>query len=212
MLAKKPENMYVRSMVIQMSQQPSNRLIEAYNQMMASIRSAFETSDDEEMSLSKAMAMARDEITHISDVTQDEAEEISNFIKRDINDAAEYMMETSSEFSDWLMLDIEVIERKLIDLFLSVAVAALVVGRNVRTRDTADGPLDAAALTSLSWRLVVYILAPVTIGAVLVFMTRQLWDFYALLLVTLVGLGVLFPRYEQWVAWSATETQDGGPS
>ena len=108
-------------MVIQMSHQPSNRLIEAYNQMMTSIRSAFEGSDDEDMSLSKAMSMAKDEITHIADITQDEAEEISNFIKRDINDAAEYMMETSSEFSDWLMLDIEVIERKLIDLFLSVA-------------------------------------------------------------------------------------------
>ena len=121
MLAKKPENTFVRSMVIQMNHQSSNRLINAYNQMMASIRSSFETSDDDEMSLSKAMSMARDEITHITDVTQDEAEEISNFIKRDINDAAEYMMESSSEFSDWLMLDIEVIERKLIDLFLSVA-------------------------------------------------------------------------------------------
>jgi len=120
-LAKKPENTFVRSMVIQMNHQSSNRLIDAYNQMMASIRSSFETSDDDEMSLSKALSMARDEITHITDVTQDEAEEISNFIKRDINDAAEYMMESSSEFSDWLMLDIEVIERKLIDLFLSVA-------------------------------------------------------------------------------------------
>jgi len=120
-LAKKPENTFIRSMVIQMNHQSSNRLIDAYNHMMASIRSSFETSDDDEMSLSKAMSMARDEITHISDVTQDEAEEISNFIKRDINDAAEYMMESSSEFSDWLMLDIEVIERKLIDLFLSVA-------------------------------------------------------------------------------------------
>ena len=121
MLAKKPENTFVRSMMIQMSHQPSNRLIDAYNQMMASIRAAFESSGDKDMSLSKAMAMARDEITHLTDVTQDEAEEIGNFIKRDINDAAEYMMETSSEFSDWLMLDIEVIERKLIDLFLSVA-------------------------------------------------------------------------------------------
>ena len=121
MLAKKPENTFVRSMVNYMSQQPSNRLIEAYNQMMASIRSAFEGSEEGDMSLSKAISMAKEEIIHISDVTQDEAEEISNFIKRDINDAAEYMMETSSEFSDWLMLDIEVIERKLIELFLSVA-------------------------------------------------------------------------------------------
>ena len=121
MLAKKPENTFVRSMMIQMSEQPPHRLIDAYNQMMASIRSAFEKAEDSEMSLSKAISLAREEITHISDITQDEAEEISNFIKRDINDAAEYMMESSSEFSDWLMLDIEVIERKLIDLFLSVA-------------------------------------------------------------------------------------------
>jgi hypothetical protein len=104
-----------------MSQQSSNRLIDAYNHMMAAIRSAFDNNEHEEMSLSKAIQMAKDEITHITDITQDEAEEISNFIKRDINDAAEYVMETSSEFSDWLMLDIEVIERKLIDLFLSVA-------------------------------------------------------------------------------------------
>lgn len=121
MLAKKPENTFVRSMMTQMSEQPSHRLIDAYNQMMASIRSAFDKAEDSEMSLTKAISMARHEITHISDITQDEAEEISNFIKRDINDAAEYMMESSSEFSDWLMLDIEVIERKLIDLFLSVA-------------------------------------------------------------------------------------------
>ena len=107
--------------MILMSHQPSSRLIEAYNQMMHGIRAAFESAEDSDMSLSKAISMAKDEITHISDITQDEAEEISNFIKRDINDAAEYMMESSSEFGDWLMLDIEVIERKLIDLFLSVA-------------------------------------------------------------------------------------------
>ena len=104
-----------------MSQQSSNRLIDAYNHMMAAIRSAFDSHEHEEMSLSKAIQMAKDEIIHITDITQDEAEEISNFIKRDINDAAEYMMETSFEFSDWLMLDIAVVERKVIDLFLSVA-------------------------------------------------------------------------------------------
>lgn len=121
MLAKKPENTFVGSMIYTMSQQSSNRLIDAYNQMMAAIRTAFESSEHEDMTLSKAIQMAKDEIIHIADITQDEAEEISNFIKRDINDAAEYMMESSSEFSDWLMLDIEVIERKVIDMFLSVA-------------------------------------------------------------------------------------------
>jgi len=31
------------------------------------------------------------------------------------------MMETRAEFYDWLMLDIEMVERKVMDLFLSVA-------------------------------------------------------------------------------------------
>ncbi|HAL31123.1 MAG TPA: hypothetical protein DCP20_10510 [Coriobacteriia bacterium] len=89
-------------------------------------------------------------------------------------------------------------------LFISVAVASVVVGRNIRTRDTASTPLDVAAMASLSWKLVVYAIAPVVIGAVLSIMTRQVWDYYAMLVVTLVGLWLLFPRYDQWVAWAAT--------
>lgn len=87
-------------------------------------------------------------------------------------------------------------------LFLSVGVAALVVGRNVRTHDTAVRPLSSDALVSLSWRLLTYALAPVVLGAVLVFMTRQVLDYYTLLLVTLVGLGLLFPRFDQWAEWA----------
>jgi hypothetical protein len=48
----------------------------------------------------------------------------------------------------------------------------------------------------------------VVIGAVLALMTRQAWDFYALLLVTLIGIVALFPRFDQWVAWS--QPPDGG--
>jgi len=94
-------------------------------------------------------------------------------------------------------------------LFLSVAVAAVVVGRNVRTRDTAVRPLDEAALVSLSWRLLAYALSPVVVGGVLAFMTRQVLDFYSLLLVTLVGLALLFPRFDQWAEWSGCPDEGG---
>ena len=94
-------------------------------------------------------------------------------------------------------------------LFISVAVASVVIGRSVRTRETAELPVDVAASTSLSWRMVVYACAPVTIGAVLALMTRQMWDYYALLAVTLVGLVVLFPTFAQWVAWSRPAEGEG---
>lgn len=87
-------------------------------------------------------------------------------------------------------------------LFYSVGIAAAVVGRDTRKRETADRPLTPPAIVSLSWRLLVYALAPAVTGMVLAFMTRQVWDYYILLVATLVALALLFPRYEQWVEWS----------
>lgn len=101
--------------------QSANRLVETYNQMMASIRETFENTDTSDTSLQNALEEAKNQAVHLGQVSLEEAQEISDYIKRDINDAAEYMMEASAEFSDWLLLDIEIIERKVVDLFLSVA-------------------------------------------------------------------------------------------
>ena len=108
---------------IMTSKQPQspNRLVNSYNQMMTHIREAFENADSSELTLQKALNNAKDQAIHLGEVSLEEAHEISEYIKRDINDAAEYMTESSAEFSDWLMLDIEIIERHIIDLFLSVA-------------------------------------------------------------------------------------------
>ncbi len=87
-------------------------------------------------------------------------------------------------------------------LFIAVGVASVMMGRSTRERDAAGAPLSTAAIVSLSWRLIVYALAPSAIGAVLAFMTRQTGDYYLMLVVSLAGLVLLYPRYDQWVAWS----------
>lgn len=100
---------------------PAKHLTSAYNQMMASMREAFELDEQNEMSLQKALELAKHQAVHHGELSVEEAHEIGEYIKRDINDAAEYMMETSTEFYDWLTLDIEIIERKVVRLFLAVA-------------------------------------------------------------------------------------------
>ncbi len=107
--------------MIQIEKKPGKHLITAYNRMMAVMRDAFENADASDMSLQKALDMAQYKVVHLGAVGTEEAHEISEYIKRDINDAAEYMMETSAEFYDWLLLDIDLVERKVVDLFLSVA-------------------------------------------------------------------------------------------
>ena len=104
------------------SRQNEHYLIDAYNNMMGRIRHSIESAEANAIpSLQKAINMARDQAVHLDEISHEQAEEIGNFIKRDINDAAEYLMETSHNFSDWLMLDMNIIEQKVVELFLSVA-------------------------------------------------------------------------------------------
>jgi len=104
------------------NKQDNTSLVEAYNQMMARVQDSINNAESHAMpTLQKAIEQARDQAIHLGEVSIEDAEEIGNYIKRDINDAAEYLMESSHEFSEWLMLDIDIIEQKVLELFLSVA-------------------------------------------------------------------------------------------
>ena len=107
--------------MIQLQKKSASHLISAYNQMMNEMQGAFEQAAANDMTLQKALELAKHQAVQLGEVTAEEAYEIGEYIKRDINDAAEYMMESSAEFYDWLLLDIEIIERKVMELFLSVA-------------------------------------------------------------------------------------------
>lgn len=97
-------------------------LVEAYNQMMSRVKDTIDSAEAHAMpTLQKAIDQAKQQAIHLGEISAEQADEISNYIKRDINDAAEYLMESSHEFSEWLMLDIDIIEQKVLELFLSVA-------------------------------------------------------------------------------------------
>jgi hypothetical protein len=100
----------------------TSSLIESYNQMMRRVKDTIDNAETHAMpTLQKAIEQAQQQAIHLGEVTLDEADEVARYIRHDINDAAEYLMESSHEFSDWLLLDIEIIEQKVLELFLSVA-------------------------------------------------------------------------------------------
>lgn len=119
--------------MMQIQKKPADHLIKAYDQMMTEMRNIFKQVDVQaatqpgkrakkhNMSLQLSLETAQHQAVKSGKINVDEAHELGEYIKRDINDAAEYMMETSEQFYDWLALDIEVIERKVIDTFLLVA-------------------------------------------------------------------------------------------
>ncbi|HEB81638.1 MAG TPA: hypothetical protein ENJ11_02120 [Gammaproteobacteria bacterium] len=107
--------------MIPLQKKPANHLTEAYNHIMAAMAIAFEEAEPGELTLQVALKSALKAAIDRGELSYEEASEIIETIKRDINDAAEFMMESSSEFHDWLSLDIEVIEYRVMRLFLNVA-------------------------------------------------------------------------------------------
>ena len=109
------------------NKQHETSLVEAYNQMVARVKDSIDNAEAHAVpTLQKAIEQARDQAIQLGEISLEDAEVIGNYIKRDINDAAEYLMETSHEFSEWLLLDIDIIEHKVLELFLSVADKTLI--------------------------------------------------------------------------------------
>ena len=107
--------------MLQFEKKSATRLVMAYNLMIGAMRDAFNGRQRSSMTLRRALDIARDEVTGQGVLTDDEAMELIEYIKMDVNDSAELMMEFCSEFYEWLSLDIDIVERKVMDMFLSVA-------------------------------------------------------------------------------------------
>lgn len=105
-----------------MNHQNTEHLADGYNRMMERIKSTIDSATEDtpstlQSAIDKAITKARTD----KELTQNEAEQIASTIKHDLNDAAEHLMETNSDFTEWLKMDLDDLEQKVLDLFLSVA-------------------------------------------------------------------------------------------
>lgn len=105
-----------------MNHHDTGHLVDGYNKMMERIKSTIDNATEATPpTLQTALDLAINKAKADHELTQDEAEKIASTIKHDLNDAAEHLMETNSDFTEWLKMDLDVLEQKVLDLFLSVA-------------------------------------------------------------------------------------------
>lgn len=99
-----------------------DRLVTAYNRMMERVRSMIDRAGERALpTLQHRIDAAKDKAVELGELTREEAEKVGDYLKRDIEDAAGYLAEPSQEFADWLRFDIELIEERLLEMFLAVA-------------------------------------------------------------------------------------------
>jgi hypothetical protein len=107
--------------MIRFYKKSAHHLIAAYNQMITTMRKAMENTDCGYLPVQQALQIARHDVVERGQASAEEAFEIGENIKLDINDAADLMMESAKEFDDWLTLDINAIETRVMEAFLEVA-------------------------------------------------------------------------------------------
>jgi hypothetical protein len=103
--------------------QPSaEEQVEAYNRMIKRTHAAIEEAGKERKpSLHEHVETAKEKAVELGELTREEAERISDFVKRDIEDAGLYLSDSSRVLSDWFRFDLQLIEDRMLEMFAKVA-------------------------------------------------------------------------------------------
>ncbi len=64
---------------------------------------------------------ARQKLSDVGELTSEEIDQVSEYLKRDLRDAANYIVETGEEFKTWLGFDLSLIGDRMRELFAQAA-------------------------------------------------------------------------------------------
>lgn len=100
----------------------TDKLVDAYEQMLKQTHETIERAQKESVPKFREMLdKARDNMVELGELTREEADKVSEYIKRDIEDAANYIAETGQDIQDWWRFDLQLMEQRMMDMFTRVA-------------------------------------------------------------------------------------------
>lgn len=89
-----------------------HKQVHGYNRMLEWIKDFILGT---EKNLQQAVDAAKERASELGELTREESEQIGDYVKRDIQDASEYLSREGTEMGDWLHMDVQLVEAKLID-------------------------------------------------------------------------------------------------
>jgi polyhydroxyalkanoate synthesis regulator phasin len=102
-----------------------DHLLGAYERMLQQARDAVEDgaklAEESTPKLRQLLERIRDNMVELGELTREEGQKLADYVQRDIEDAAHYLVETGDDLRDWWRFDLELMERRMLDAFTSVA-------------------------------------------------------------------------------------------
>ena len=101
---------------------PIDALGEAYEKMFERAAEHFQHAEEKSLPLlHRLVDEARDEAISLKEITRDDANQVADYLKRDLSHANRYLAETGHELKDWLGFETSLVETGLLDLMLKAA-------------------------------------------------------------------------------------------
>lgn len=109
--------------------------VHAYERMLERVKDfTAEARDEVVPKLQDGLDAAREKATELGELSREEAEKIGNYLKRDVYDAAKYLVsEKTDDLKDWFRFDVQLVEERLAESF-----ALLVDKTSVELQKLAD--------------------------------------------------------------------------
>lgn len=108
-----------------MNQSPISKLTHAYQRMMERVKLRLDEVRKAEQDIAPAIQQsiehASETAVELGELTREEAQLISGYVKRDLEDAGHYLAKTGEDFKTWLRFDMELIEDRLLEWFGNTA-------------------------------------------------------------------------------------------
>lgn len=102
-----------------------NRLINAYDRMIERVKARLEEFEQVERealpNLQRTIEHAAEKAVELGELTHEEAQLVGSYLKRDLQDAGQYLASTGHDLRAWLRFDLALIEDRMLELFRSAA-------------------------------------------------------------------------------------------
>lgn len=98
----------------------SARMVRAYRHILDRARHLLEQREDQP-SLREAIDDASRRAVEFGELTRGEADQVAEYVRRDLHDAGDYLSRTGRELREWAQIDLSMVEQSLLDLFTRAA-------------------------------------------------------------------------------------------
>ena len=103
------------------SNDTKDKMIDAYHRMLEHTQDGLKNTLDEGVpQLKKMIDSAVEHTLEFGELTKEEARKVGDYLRRDLDDASEYMQTTKKELGDWFRFDMELVEDRVRDWFSTI--------------------------------------------------------------------------------------------